>query len=326
MKRNRLLLLGAALASTASFGADRPIAVPPALQSSWEFVTPGSGARLRPQLGVGFWQRGSGAKPGVGANYVSAIEYQLPEAAPSRVRSASFQFSGKQSQCVGNEPVVVDVYAYAGDGKADVGDTRAGSRVAQFSANCSDSPAFARPIDVTAIVRQLSVASGIRHVGFNIRKANNRQGPGLFALYPGKLTVVLADHAVAAPPMARAPAGTTTSSTTATATAARRGPDADGDGGDVVEACQGHRHAGGAAQAAEGEDAEDRGRQADGDPLTSPEILRETRMHRPSCLRAGALGAGLRRRPGDDRRQRRRAVSRQLGAGQGESATRRSGW
>ena len=182
--------------------------MPPALQSSWEFVTPGSGARLRPQLGVGFWQRSSGAKPGVGANYVSAIEYQLPEAAPARVRSASFQFSGKQSQCVGNEPVVVDVYAYAGDGKADVGDTQAGSRVAQFSANCTDSPAFARPIDVTAIVRQLSVASGIRHVGFNIRKANNRQGPGLFALYPGKLTVVLADHAVAAPPMARAPAAT----------------------------------------------------------------------------------------------------------------------
>ena len=88
----------------------------------------------------------------------------------------------------------------AGDGRADVADTQAGSRVAQFSANCSDNPAFARPIDVTAIVRQLSVASGIRHVGFNIRKGNNRQGPGLFTLSAGKLTVVLADHAVAAPP------------------------------------------------------------------------------------------------------------------------------
>jgi hypothetical protein len=37
------------------------------------------------------------------------------------------------------EPVVVEVYAYAGDGRADVGDTQAGSRVAQISANCSDS-------------------------------------------------------------------------------------------------------------------------------------------------------------------------------------------
>jgi hypothetical protein len=221
MKRNPWLLLGLALASTAAFGGDRAITVSPSLQSSWEFVTPGTGARLRPTLGVGFWQRASGAKPGVGANYVSVMEFQLPEAAPTRVRSASFQFSGRESQCVGAEPVVVEVHAYAGDGRADVADTQAGSRVAQFSANCSDNPAFARPIDVTAIVRQLSVASGIRHVGFNIRKGNNRQGPGLFALSAGKLTVVLADHAVAAPPMAQAPAATPAM---ATATAAPAAP------------------------------------------------------------------------------------------------------
>lgn len=201
-----LLLLSSALASTAVLAADRAIAVSPAVQMSWEFVTPGSGARLRPSLGVGFWQRASGAKPGVGANYVSALEYQLPEAAAARVRSASFQFSGKPSQCVGAEPVVIDVYAYAADGKAAVSDASAGTRVAQFSANCTDNPAFARPIDVTAIVRQQSVASGIRYVGFNIRKANNRQGPGLFALSAGKLTVVLADQPLAQTPQAKAPA------------------------------------------------------------------------------------------------------------------------
>jgi len=218
MKRNPLFLLGLAVASTAAFGGDRAITVSPSLQSSWEFVTPGTGARLRPQLGVGFWQRASGAKPGEGANYVSVYEFQLPEAAPAQVRSASFQFSGRQSQCVGAESVVIEVHAYAGDGKADVADTQAGSRVAQLSANCSDNPAFARPIDVTAIVRQLSVASGIRHVGINIRKGNNRQGPGLFALSGGKLTVVLADHPVAAP-LARAPA-TPAAATATTATAA----------------------------------------------------------------------------------------------------------
>jgi len=217
MQSNRWLLLGTVLASTTGFAAERTIAVSPALQTSWEFVTPGSGARQRPQLGVGFWQRGSGAKPGVGSNYVSAIEYQLPEAAPQRVRSASFQFSGKPSQCVGNEPVVVDVHAYAGDGRADVADTQAGSRIAQLSADCSNTAAFSRPIDVTAIVRQLSVASGVRHVGFNIRKANNRQGPGLFALSPGKLTVVLADHPVDGPPMARGSGATSTAATTTTA-------------------------------------------------------------------------------------------------------------
>lgn len=205
MRRCTLLLLTATLAPGAALAADRAIAVSPMVQSSWAFETHVSGARLRPHLAVGFWQRSSGAKPGVGANFVTALEYQLPEAAPARVRSATFQFSGKQSQCVGAEPVVIDVYAYAADGKALVSDTSAGTRVAQFSANCTDNPAFARPIDVTAIVRQLSVPAGVRHVGFNIRKANNRQGPGLFGLTAGKLTVVLSDQAVAQPPLARSP-------------------------------------------------------------------------------------------------------------------------
>lgn len=204
MKRNTGMLLIGVLASTVGSAADRSIAVPPTVKSSWAFETHVSGARLRPHLAVGFWQRGSGAKPGVGANFVSALEYQLPEAAPVRVRSASFQFSGRPSQCVGAEPVVIDVYTYAADGKADVNDAKAGSRVAQLSADCSDKAAFSRPIDVTAIVRQQAVASGVRFVGFNIRKANNRQGPGLFDLSAGKLTVVLADRPLAQPPMANA--------------------------------------------------------------------------------------------------------------------------
>ena len=114
MKCNTTLML-AALMSSASLAAERAIVVPATVQMSWEFVTPGTGARLRPHLGVGFWQRSSGAKPGVGANYVSALEYQLPEAAPARVRSASFQFSGRSSQCVGAEPVVIEVSAYGAD-------------------------------------------------------------------------------------------------------------------------------------------------------------------------------------------------------------------
>lgn len=192
-------LLAVALAPASGLAADRSIAVAPSVSSSWEFPTHTNAPRLRPRLGVGFWQRASGAAAGVGSNYISALEYQLPEAAPARVRSATFQFSGRPSQCSGNEPVVIEVNAYAGDGKGDVNDTHAGSRVAQLSADCTDRNAFSRPIDVTAIVRQQSVASGVRYVGFNIRKANNRQGPGLFDLSAGKLTVVLADQAVAAP-------------------------------------------------------------------------------------------------------------------------------
>jgi hypothetical protein len=210
MQRQAMVLVLTLWASAAAMATDRAIGVAPKLQMSWEFATHTTTARLRPHLGVGFWQRGSGAKPGVGSNYVTALEYQLPEAASARVRSASFQFSGRPSQCVGAEPVVIDVYAYAADGRADAADASAGTRVAQLSANCTDNPAFARAIDVTAIVRQLSVPAGIRHVGFNIRKANNRQGPGLFNLAAGKLTVVLADQAVTAPPQmpATAPGAT----------------------------------------------------------------------------------------------------------------------
>jgi hypothetical protein len=188
-----LLLLGV-LASTASAAADRAIVVPAKAAMSWGFMTNSTKVQPSRQLGVGFWQRASGAKPGVGDVFVSAMEYQLPEAAPSRVRSATFQFSGKPSQCVGAEPVVIEIYAYPGDGRLDVSDASAGSRIAQMQADCNDNAAFSRPIDVTQIVRQASVASGIRHVGFNMRKANNRQGPGLFNLSAGRLTVVIADQ------------------------------------------------------------------------------------------------------------------------------------
>ena len=207
MKRICPLLL-CALACASAGATDRAIALHPAVATSWEYVTPGTQVVPRRTLGVGFWQRASGAKPGVGANYVTSMEYQLPEAMPTRIRSATFQFSGKQSQCVGAEPVVIDVYAYAGDGRADVADSTTGARVAQLRADCATNPAFAQPIDVTALVRQLSVPAGIRHVGFNIRKANNRQGPGLFALNPGTLTVVVTDQAIAlgsAPPLAQQP-------------------------------------------------------------------------------------------------------------------------
>ena len=205
MQRNTLLALGLALVTGASGAADRSIPVPPSIAMSWGYVIPGTAINPHRTMAVGFWQRSSGAKPGVGAVFVSTIEYQLPEAAPARVRSATFQFSGRPSQCVGAEPVVIDVYAYGADGKSGVSDASAGSRIAQLSADCTDKNAFSRPIDVTSIVRQQAVASGVRFVGFNIRKANNRQGPGLFNLAAGKLTVVLADQAVAQPPIGKAP-------------------------------------------------------------------------------------------------------------------------
>ena len=202
MQRNRWCLLGLTLASSACLAVDRAIPLSPVVSMSWGFLTPGTTVNPHRLPSVGFWQRSSGAKAGVGAVFVAAMEYQLPETPPSHVRSARFQFSGRQSQCSGAEPVVVDVYAYPANGKGEAADASAGTRVAQLRADCATNPAFNQPIDVTAIVRQLAVPAGVRHVGFNIRKANNRQGPGLFSLAAGKLTVVLADQAQAQFPVA----------------------------------------------------------------------------------------------------------------------------
>jgi len=196
MKSDALWVASSFLLSAACVAADRSITVPPKVATSWGFLTNSTAVKQSRTLGVGFWQRASGAKPGVGEVFASSMEFQLPEAAPSRLRSATFRFSGKPSQCVGAEPVVVDVFAYSGDGKGDAGDVSTGSRIAQMSADCTDNAAFSRPIDVTHVVRQGMVASGIRFVGFNVRKANNRQGPGLFVLTPGQLTVVIADQDV----------------------------------------------------------------------------------------------------------------------------------
>ena len=187
-----------AVASAAS-AVDRQIGVDAALTSSYSQLTgaPSPWAQGR-GLNVGYWQRGSGAAAGVGSNNIATMEYQLPEVQPTRIRSATFQFSGRAVQCVGTEPVVVDVHAYAADGRPDVADSMAGTRIATLSADCADNPAFNRPIDVTNIVRQLSVPSGVRFVGFNVRKGNNRRGPGFFGLYPGKLNIVIADQEVIA--------------------------------------------------------------------------------------------------------------------------------
>ena len=186
--------------TSAASAVDRQIGVDAALTSSYSQLTGGAPSPWAQGRGlnVGYWQRGSGAAAGVGSNNIATMEYQLPEVQPTRIRSATIQFSGRAAQCVGNEPVVVDVYAYAGDGRSDVADSIAGTRIATLSAECADNPAFSRPIDVTNIVRQLSVPSGVRFVGFNVRKGNNRRGPGFFSLYPGKLNIVVADQDVIA--------------------------------------------------------------------------------------------------------------------------------
>jgi hypothetical protein len=191
-----------AIASSTAWGVDRQIGVDASLKAGYSQLTGGAPSPwgVAQGVNVGFWQRSSGAAQGVGSNNIATMEYQLPEVQPTRIRSAIFQFSGRAIQCSGDEQVVVDVFAYPGDGRSDVTDSTAGTRIATLSADCKDNPAFNKPIDVTHLVRQLSVPSGVRHVGFNVRKGNNRRGPGFFGVYPGKLNIVVADQDVAVAP------------------------------------------------------------------------------------------------------------------------------
>jgi hypothetical protein len=69
-------------------------------------------------------------------------------------------------------------------------------RLGQITANCGDNPAFTQPIDATSLVRQLSVPSGLRFAGFNVRKTNHRALAGFFGFSAAKLTIVVADEDV----------------------------------------------------------------------------------------------------------------------------------
>ena len=186
-----------------STAADRQIGIDPMLSVHWSTLTGGPttpAATMGNHMMVGFWQRSSGAKAGVGSINTGVVEFQLPENSPQRIRAATLQFRARASQCAGGEPVVFEVFGFAGNGQPDPADAISGQRLAQLTSNCTDNPAFTQVIDVSNLVRQLSVPSGLRFAGFNVRKMNHRAGPSLFGFSAAKLTIVVADQDVAAVP------------------------------------------------------------------------------------------------------------------------------
>ena len=199
---------GALTAAALSTAADRQIGVDPMMSVHWGTLTGGPttpAATMGNNMMVGFWQRSSGAKQGVGSINTGVVEFQLPENPPQKIRSATLQFRARASQCSGAEPVVFEVFGYPGNGRPDPSDATSGVRLGQLTANCADNPAFTQPIDATHLVRQLTVPSGLRYVGFNVRKMNHRALPSYFGFSAAKLTIVVAqeDVAIAAPaPMA----------------------------------------------------------------------------------------------------------------------------
>lgn len=199
---NTLAALAVALATATAGAADRQIGVDPTVSAHWSTLTGGPPAQ--PQLGrnmmVGFWQRSSGAKAGVGSINTGVVEFQLPENPPQRIRSATLEFRARASQCGGAEPVVFEVFGYPGNGQADPADATAGVRLGQIRADCKDNPAFTQPIDATQLVRQLSVPSGLRFAGFNVRKTNHRALPSYFGFGAAKLTIVVASEDLAIAP------------------------------------------------------------------------------------------------------------------------------
>jgi hypothetical protein len=200
----KLMVAGCALACASAWAADRQIGVDPMLSVHWGTLTGGPttpAATLGNHMMVGFWQRSSGAKQGVGSINTGVVEFQLPENAPQRIRSATLQFRARASQCSGAEPIVFEVFGYAGNGRAEPTDAISGVRLAQLTANCGDNPAFAQPFDVTNLIRQLSVPSGLRFVGFNVRKMNHRALPSYFGFSAAKLTIVVASEDLAIGPI-----------------------------------------------------------------------------------------------------------------------------
>jgi hypothetical protein len=201
----KLSLSTLALACAAmAHAADRQIGVDPMLSVHWGTLTGGPttpAAQMGNHMMVGFWQRSSGAKAGVGSINTGVVEFQLPENPPQRIRSATLQFKARASQCSGAEPVVFEVYGYAGNGKPDPADATSGVRLGQLTANCADNPAFAQIIDASNLVRQLSVPSGLRFAGFNVRKMNYRAGPSYFGFSAAKLTIVVASEDLAIAPV-----------------------------------------------------------------------------------------------------------------------------
>lgn len=189
----------AMLVALSASAVDREIGIDPMLSVHWSTLTGGPttpAAQMANNMMVGFWQRSSGAKAGVGSINTGVVEFQLPENPPQRIRSATLQFKARASQCSGAEPVVFEVFGFPGNGRPDPADATMGTRLGQLTANCSDNPAFTQRIDATHLVRSLTVPSGLRFVGFNVRKMNHRAGPSFFGFSAAKLTVVVASEDV----------------------------------------------------------------------------------------------------------------------------------
>lgn len=106
-------------------------------------------AQMGNNMMVGFWQRSSGAKSGVGSINTGVIEFQLPENPPQRIRSATLQFRGHASQCAGADAVVFEVFGYAGNGWPDPADALSGVRLGRLTGTCTDNPAFTQVIDAS---------------------------------------------------------------------------------------------------------------------------------------------------------------------------------
>ena len=87
-----------------SMAADRQIGIDPMLSVHWGTLTGGPttpAATMGNHMMVGFWQRSSGAKAGVGSINTGVVEFQLPENPPQRIRSATLQFKARASPVLG---------------------------------------------------------------------------------------------------------------------------------------------------------------------------------------------------------------------------------
>ena len=189
-----------AIASSTAWGVDRQIGVDASLKVGYSQLTGGAPSPwgVAQSVAVGFWQRSSGAQGrridqhwhgGVSAAREATEAHPLGDAA---IQSARQPVLGRRAGRVRGVWL-------SRQRKERPGGCDRGNALAQLTANCTDNPAFTQLIDVTNLVRQLSVPSGLRFVGFNVRKGTTARAE-LLRVHPAKLTIVVADQDVAVAP------------------------------------------------------------------------------------------------------------------------------
>lgn len=168
-----LLFVGVA---TSTLAADRQITLDPASWINFEQREAMGREKAEIDAGTAIMAVGVLHRPGKSLRrYQSVSEFALPEGGAERVRSAVLQRVSSRAQCQGDDPLVLQLRVFKGDGTAAPEDAAGGAVVHTLQGACNDKEAFSPTLDVTASVKA-AMAAGDRFIGFSLRSGTDRPG------------------------------------------------------------------------------------------------------------------------------------------------------